>query len=135
MAVKRSKVGAGMSFGPPEWSQGHRPATNVIATSTRAAGGPGVKHVLTSFEAILAGLDAAVEAVVNVNIRDGASGAGTILRSFPILVTPGGMAGLSKDNLNIYGSENTAMTIEFDAAGGASTYESVGMSGYDVVQG
>lgn len=131
MGIKRSKVGAGMSFPPPEWSQSHRPATNVLATSTRAAGGPGVKHVLRSFEAILCALDAAAETIVNVDILDGVE----VLRSFPVQVVPGGVTGLSKDGLNIYGSENTAMTIAFSAAGGASTYQSVGMSGYDVQQG
>ena len=34
--------------------------------------------------------------------------------------------------LNIVGSANTAMTLEFAAAGGANTVESVAMTGYSV---
>lgn len=118
-----------MAAAPGEWSVTHTPAVNTVATITRAAGGAGIRHVLRSFTATVIGLAAAAEAVLTVNIRDGASGAGTILKSFPLYAPPGGQNGLAMSDLNIVGSENTAMTIEFTAAGGANTYESVSMSG------
>jgi len=45
--------------------------------------------------------------------------------------TTGNETGVSLSNLNIVGTAATAMTLEFAAAGGASTFESVALTGYD----
>lgn len=127
-----ARIGETATIPPGEWSQGHAPAAATKATTSKAAGGAGVRHVLRSFEVIVSALAAAAEAVLTYTVRDGATGTGTILRTGTILVKPGDMTGLAVSGLNLIGSANTAMTVEFTAAGAANTYESVGMSGYDV---
>jgi hypothetical protein len=70
-----------------------------------------------------------------VNIRDGATGAGTVLWTLriPIVVTTLTSREIFLDNLHIVGSLNTAMTVEFSAAGGANTNEIVNMAGYSTM--
>ena len=120
---------------PGEWSINHTPAANTQATITRAAGAAGVRHVCRSISATLIGLAASAEATVLVNLRDGATGAGTILRSWRLLVVGGTASevGVELSGLNILGSAATAMTIEFAAAAGADTFETVALSGYDTI--
>lgn len=128
-----SGLGAALNSSPGEWSINHTPAANTQATISRAAGGAGVRHVCKSITATLIGLAAAAEATVLVNLRDGATGAGTILWSARLLVqgTTGNETGIALSGLNIVGSAATAMTLEFSAAGGADTFESVAITGYD----
>lgn len=118
---------------PGEWSVTHTPAANTQATISRAAGAAGVRHVCKSITVSGIGLAAAAEASVLVNLRDGATGAGTILWSQRIYIPAGGQNGFSIAGLNIVGSAATAMTLEFAAAGGANTFESVAMTGYDAI--
>jgi hypothetical protein len=124
-----------LAASPGEWSVNHTPAANTVATITRAAGAAGVRHVCRSISATLIGLAAAAEATVLVNLRDGATGAGTILWSTRLLVTgtTGSETGITLANLNVIGSAATAMTIEFAAAGGANTFEAVAITGYDTI--
>lgn len=115
------------------WSINHTPAANTQATITRAAVAS-QRHVCTSITASLIGLAASAEATVLINLRDGATGTGTILWSTRLLVagTTGTETGISLSNLSIFGTANTAMTLEFETAGGASTFESVALTGYTV---
>lgn len=124
-----------MSAQPGEWAVNHVPAANTKATITQAAGGAGVRHVCRSITATVVGLAAAAEAVVVVQLRDGATGAGTVLWSTNLLITgtTGSQVGVTLPGLNIVGSDDTAMTLEFVGAGGASTYESVALTGYSTV--
>ena len=119
------------------WAIRHSPAVSTLATATQAAGGAGVRHVLTDLSAV-ALTDAAPGAVQRlfVRVRDGASGAGTILYERETVLGNSAAAnvGPSLSGLTIKGSPNTAMTVEFDIAGGASTYENVSAHGYDVVE-
>jgi hypothetical protein len=126
--------GAQMTAAPGEWAVTHTPAANTQATISRAAVN-GSRHVCRSISATLIGLAAAVEATVLVNLRDGATGAGTILQSWRLLVVggAGSETGIALTGLNLVGSDNTAMTLEFAAAGGANTFETVALSGYDAV--
>lgn len=128
-----SSAGALLTTKPGEWAVNHTPAANTQATITRAAGAAGVRHVCTSISATLIGLAASAETTVLVNLRDGASGAGTILQSWRLLVTgtTGSETGIALTGLNIPGSAATAMTLEFATAGGADTFETVAMTGYD----
>jgi hypothetical protein len=117
--------------GPGEWALNHCPNANIQATITKAAGGAGVRHVLRSFLAIIMSNTAVANTAI-LQIRDGASGAGTIL--YCGRLTVGAISSeLFLAGLNLFGSENTAMTIEFNAAGGANVMESVSMSGYSTV--
>lgn len=116
------------------WTQMHAPAANTQATISQAASTTGGVYVLDCAVAKLAATGTAPTAVtVNLVIRDGASGAGTIKYQQPMSVpavagSPGDL--LSICGLNIIGTANTAMTIEFSAGGGANTTESVFMRGY-----
>lgn len=125
-----SSAGAQLVQGPGQWSINHTPVANTQATISRAAAA-GQRHVCKSITATLIGLAASAEATVLVNLRDGATGAGTILWSTRLLVVggTGSQTGVSLSDLNIVGSVNTAMTLEFAAAGGASTFEAVALTG------
>lgn len=117
-----------------EWSIPHTPAVATRATITRAAGGAGVRHVCKAITATLAvaAADVGVAGVL-VNLRDGATGAGTILWSKRLaVVAAGGIADVNITGLNIAGSPNTAMTLEFAAAPGAASFEDVTLGGISV---
>ena len=121
----------------PDWSVPSNPGANVVATATRPASpAPQLaesRHVCTSITAVFtAGATAPTAATATVNLRDGASGAGTILASFTIGVeaTAGRTTLLELCALEIIGSPNTAMTLEFTAAGGANTFQSVTLTGH-----
>lgn len=118
---------------PGEFSITHNPGANTVATITKAAGSGTQRWVITGFSAMLtAGATAPTAAVATLNLRDGASGAGTILKSWTLGVpaTAGATQGIAKSGLHIICSAATAVTIEFTAAAGANTYESVELEGY-----
>lgn len=117
---------------PGCWSVTHAPAAATQATISKAAGAAGVRHVFRGGVVTLAGGAAApTAALVTVNLRDGATGAGTILATF----TLGIEAVAGKCNvfvippLNIVGSAATAMTLETSAATGANVSASVTLVG------
>jgi hypothetical protein len=143
LAVSAENLNPGVTSGPrgaaitgdlPEWSLTHTPAVGVRATITQAASATR-RHVCRSISATLAVAVADVGvAGVLVNLRDGATGAGTILWSGRLAVVDaaGGMAQFALSGLNIVGSINTAMTLEFAAAPGAASFETVAISGATV---
>ena len=105
----------------------HQPAANTVATISVAADAA-ARIVCKSLTASVAGT--AASGLVTVNLRDGAAGAGTILMSKVLICAANGTASWELSDLNIAGTKNTAMTLEFDAAGGASTEETVAFSYY-----
>lgn len=124
---------AAMVANPGQWSAYHNPGANTIATISKAAGTSTQRHVLTGFSFVVtSGATAPTAAVVTCNLRDGATGAGTILKQWTIGIqaTAGATQGLVKSGLSILGSAATAMTLEFTGAGGANTYEMVEIEGY-----
>lgn len=118
---------------PGEWSVFHTPAVNVKATCSRGSGGAGVINVCRSISAALSGLSTAAESFLTLNLIDGASGGGAILWAMTLHAIPAGTTGIAIAGLNIPGSANTVMTLEFAAAGGADTVESVALTGYSTV--
>jgi hypothetical protein len=130
-----TSLGAGLVSDPGNWSINHVPAAATQATITRAAGGAGVRHVCTSIDAALVLPATANQAVITLNLRDGATGAGTILwsRRFGIGAANAADAQqeVSLSGLKIVGTANTAMTLEFSAAGAATTLQSVALTGHD----
>jgi len=121
--------GAVMVAPPGNWAITHAPAAATQATITRAAGGAGTRHVATSISFSM--VSNAAREFHDIRLRDGASGAGTILWSMRIGTPIGGETLITIGGLNIVGSDNTAMTLEFDAAGGAGSLEGVSLTGYD----
>jgi hypothetical protein len=113
---------------PDEWSITHTPAVATQASASKAAVS-GIRHYCRSISAIISAV--AAQAGIHVVLRDGASGAGTILWSQTIALPVGGIAVIQLDNLNIPGSPNTAMTLEPDAAPAGTNFASVSLTGYD----
>lgn len=115
------------------WSQSHSPAAAAVATTTRAAGGAAGRHVCTG---IIANLFNTTAALGNAHfvLRDGATGAGTILAEFDLVVpaVAGSLAVLALTDLNIEGSLNTALTLETTAAPPAAVTARVTLTGYTV---
>lgn len=121
----------------PDWAVTSAPAANTQASASRPASSAPVlaecRHVCSSISALLRGGTTAPAAVqVTVNLRDGASGAGTVLASWTLVLAAAVAAQdqIVLQGLEIIGSPNTAMTLEFSAAGGANTFESVTMTGH-----
>lgn len=112
------------------WAINHSPAANTRATITRGAGGAGVRHVCNAVTASLVG--AGANNLIQVRLRDGASGAGTILWTcwlFNGAAQPRTEVSLS--GLNIVGSAATAMTLEFDVAPAGGAIGDVSLVGFD----
>lgn len=118
-----------------DWNVVHAPAANTQATISKAATANGV-HVCTGFVATFAtGASAPTAIVLNVALRDGATGAGTVLWQGVIGVPA--TAGVSATpivvtGVNFKGTAGTAMTLEFSATGGANTIQTVNMMGYTI---
>jgi hypothetical protein len=130
LAAQSSK-GANLATGPGNWTLVSAPATGVQATATKAAGAAGVRHVLTSIHAEINAT--AAQAPLSVVVRDGASGAGTIIwqARLSAQVTPFADSRVELSGLNLIGSAATAMTVEFTAAGVGTTFETLSATGYD----
>lgn len=122
-------VGGLMSAGPGEWAIQQTPAAATQATISRAAGGAGVRHVCRSITCSI--LATAAQGQIIVNLRDGATGAGTILWSAQFSLAAGTSDRITLGDLNIVGSANTAMTLETAAAPAATNFASVSLTGYD----
>jgi hypothetical protein len=115
---------------PDNWAVNSTPAAATQATATKAAAA-GVRHFCTSISATLAAGATAQAAAAVLNLRDGATGAGTILWSKQVILPVNGVWEVNLGSLNIPGTAGNAMTLEFSAAGAAGTFESVSMTGYD----
>lgn len=110
------------------------PAAGSAATISQPAISGG-RHVLDCVGWSAGATTAPALTAVSINIRDGATGAGTVRHSYQIvvpatagqLVTPFHVCGL-----HIVGSNNTALTVEF-SAGVANLLETVNMGGYDTI--
>lgn len=116
------------------WTAHHLPAVATQATATKAAAGAGVRNVCTSITVVFAaGTAAPAVQQLSVSLIDGASGGTTYLwRAYISLpATAGAVNGIT---LQLWrpGSPNTAMTLEWSAAGGANTFQSVSMAGVTV---
>lgn len=116
------------------WVASSAPAAATQASAVRAAGAAGVRHVCTAVSITVSGGAAAPAAqTLTFNLRDGASGAGSVLASWTVGVeaAAGKTVTINLSGLQIPGTAATAMTLEGSAAPGANTLESVVLSGYD----
>ena len=114
------------------WTADNVPAANTQATATKASAGAGLRNVCMSITVTLAATATAPTAVnLTINLIDGASGGTTYLwqTTVSLPATAGAATGFAITGLAIRGTADTAMTLEFSAAGGLSTIESVTMSG------
>ena len=116
-----------MAITPTAWMVVHNPAAATQATITKAAPIATKRHVITHICASLA-TTTATTAVLHVYLRDGATGAGTIVWSAVLSVPTNGFAFVAA-TLEIPLTPGTAATFEFDGAGSSATFESVTMCG------
>lgn len=109
----------------PQFQVISSPAGGTIAVATQAAGGAGRKNVCTGI--IFSALDLVSTSVIRkLRLRDGASGAGTILLEADLLT---GTFSVEYENLFLVGSANTAMTVEFTANGVATEFQTITLRG------
>jgi hypothetical protein len=114
------------------WGIFNQPASGAQATISKAAGAAGVRHVADCVSFSAGAVVAPTAAQLVVNLRDGASGTGTVLWTQEIAANGAAQyATFSICGLNLIGSSATAMTLEFSALL-ASVAQSVSLSGYDV---
>lgn len=115
----KSTVNAMLVSKPGQWIATSAPAVNNAASASQAAAGSGIRNVIQTISMQLAGDSTGAEFNGIVNLRDGATGAGTILATFAIAIpaTAGSFANLSLSELNIAGTANTATCLEFTLAG------------------
>jgi hypothetical protein len=107
----------------------HTPAAATQATISQAAGAVGVKNVATLISYSFTTTGTAQTAIV-IALRDGATGAGTILWSKTLLAPTNSVISESIALPHVQGSAATAMTVEFSAAGVAASVQSVNLMGY-----
>lgn len=112
-----------------QFSLTHTPAAAAQATISAPAGAAGVKNVATAISYSITTTGTAQTAIV-VALRDGATGAGTILWSKTILLPTNSIFSETVQLPHIQGTAATAMTLEFAAAGVAASVQSVNLMGY-----
>ena len=132
-----TSTGSNMVVQHSTWSCTHAPAAATQATCSKAAGGGTVRHVATGLTICASGsADSAIQTAV---LRNGATGAGTVLRTWYLNVEV--FAGQGDHDADcrdlpvmsaMIGSANTAMTLEFSAAPPANVQQTVTLTGFSV---
>lgn len=126
-------IGAQITEKGPRWSVISSPGAGVKASASQAAGAAGVRHVADCLTVSAGTSTAPTATILTINLRDGASGAGTILWQTQIAAaaTAAQHGNLAVCGLNLIGTAATAMTLEFGALL-TNENESVTLTGYDV---
>lgn len=124
-ASTTAKDGVAVVAKASEWTATGEPAAATQATATRAAGGAGVVHVCTGLTVCLAA-GATAAGPIKVRVLDGAATLWVGAMSAPVQ----GVGVIALDGLALVGTANTAMTLQFDAAGPAASQETVTLHGY-----
>ena len=132
----RNLSGAGVVEKGSHWSVVSQPAANSQGTASIAAEA-GVRHVVDCI-AFSADAGAAVTAAAgSFVVRDGATGAGTVIWSYAVAHLVAAAAGIQTIapqqfcGLNLVGTTNTAMTAEFNA-GVTGEVQSANISGFNI---
>lgn len=114
------------------WSVTNTPVAATAASASKTGAGGTVKHVATSATVCISAV--AAQADIVFNLRDGATGAGTILWTVRLgMPTAGQTQCVTSPPLNLVGTANTAMTLESAAAPAATNFATVSLSGYDTL--
>jgi hypothetical protein len=131
-----NSIGAALGEKGSRWSVVSSPAANSQATAS-IANEASVRHVVDTVCFSATSNAAVVAANGTVDIRDGATGAGTVIAQFRVAIQVAAAAGVQivppfcVSDLNLVGTTNTAMTAEF-SAGVTGATESVTLSGFNV---
>lgn len=132
----RNQIGGQISEKGSRWSAVSQPAANSQATASIAAEA-GVRHVADCIGFSADSAAAITAANVTVNLRDGATGAGTVIWTYSHSLPTAAALGVQEVpvqhlcGLNLVGTTNTAMTFEF-SAGVTGSIESANLSGYNI---
>lgn len=132
----RNSSGAALIEKGGRWSVVSFPAANSQGTASIAAEAA-VRHVVDCVSWAADASAAVTAAAGNVALRDGATGAGTVIGQWAIAHTVAAGAGIqtvaphSICGLNLIGTTNTAMTLEFNA-GVTGEVQSATITGYNV---
>lgn len=124
-----TSIGAAYTVPLSTWSITNTPAVATAATVSRAAGGGTVRHVATSVTACVAA-NGTAQTPLLIHLRDGATGAGTIIRTWAISAVISASECIDLSGLNMTGTANTAMTIETAAAPATAVQATVTLTGY-----
>lgn len=132
----RNISGAALVERSSRWSVVSFPAANSQGTASLAAEA-GVRHVADCVSWAADASAAVTAAAGNVALRDGATGAGTVIGQWAIAHTVAAAAGIqtvvphSICGLNLVGTTNTAMTLEFNA-GVTGEVQSATITGFNI---
>lgn len=107
------------------------PAAGSQASASQGAAGAGLKNVATGICFSAGAVVAPALTALTINLRDGASGAGTVKATFQVIIpaATGQSVVPFCAAVNVVGSANTAMTLEFSTLL-ANLIESVSLQGY-----
>lgn len=134
--TSRSQAGAQLTEKSARFEVSSFPASGSQATASLGAD-PGVRHVLDCLSFAADSSAAVAAAAGTVVARDGASGGGTIIWGYSTahaVATGAGIQTIAAHSicgLNLVGTTNTAMTVEFNA-GVTGELQSISWSGYNV---
>lgn len=131
--TSRNIVGGAVTEHSSRWSVVSTPAVSTLATASIAAEGS-VRHVADCVAFSAASTTAPALTALTVNLRDGATAAGTVIWSYTLAApnsTGQNIGPYTVCGLNLVGTTNTAMTAEFSSLL-TNLVESVSLSGYNV---
>lgn len=130
----RNSAGVQLFEKGSRWVVNSAPAAGSQATASIAAEAS-VRHVLDTLCFSSGSAVAPVLTSLQVNVRDGATGAGTILMSFEVEIpaaTGQDTPPICINGLNLVGTTNTAMTVEWNA-GLANLKQTASAIGFNVI--
>lgn len=117
---------------PGAWQVNHAPAAATKATATKAAGGSGVRHVITGIYATLA-CDANAQTPLGVSLVEDAAGTPVTLWSGVLAAPANGAGVIALSGLNlVQPTADRTLTLSFSAAGVSLSLEAVTLTGFDI---
>lgn len=129
----RNLSGAALADKGGRFSIVSTPAVSTLGSASIAAEA-GVRHVADCATFSAGSTTAPVLTKLTVSLRDGATGAGTIITSWTVVIPAGtgqNVAPYAVCGLNLAGTTNTAMTLEFSALL-TNLFEDVTLTGFNV---
>ncbi len=131
--TSRNLIGGAIAERSSRWSVIHNPAAGTQATASIAAEGS-VRHIIDCISFSAGSVVAPALTALTVNVRDGATGAGTIIWTHEVVIsnaTGQNAVPFSTCGLNLPATTNTALTGEW-SAGLANLTQAVNISGWNV---
>jgi hypothetical protein len=116
---------------PGQWGIQHTPAAATQATISQGGRHRTARHVAASATVCI--VATAAQAALAFNLRDGATGAGTIVWSVSLAGTAGTGQCVSSPRINLVGSAGHGDDLESSAAPAATNFATVSLTGYDAL--